>query len=1689
MTIQQHASFDSSAAELNATSKLVKAWESKNAKNAAKAGGISMMALSLAACGGSSTTTTTTTTPVVDEPVVVTPTSQTKALTTGVDTIVTGGADDVINAGLDGANQTFGALDTLDGGAGSDTLNLILAATTTPSTVVNIESINIASAAAVTFNMVNVSGYTALSNVGSTDKISVTNISSADVALSVSNTAVDASFAYGASALTGTADTVSLTVSQATADSATTLVGAIETVNLTSSGSANAIELNSDATTLNISGDQDVTLNVASTIMNLTTVVDASAATGKVTLAHDHTTAATAVTITGGSGNDSITLAGTNAADDTVSGGAGDDTITFTTALSDKDTVDGGTGEDTIVGTTANLKALTTANLITNVEAATVSNAHTGTLKAASIGASVDTITLAAGSNGGTVTFGAGDATLGLGTSSAGTLTVNDTGLGTTDSLAINSLKSDNSGNGKAVTINGFETVTYDTSNAAGDETVAAVDIVGDADADGVRTSATLKVTGAGDFGAAAITLGAATGAGTIDASGLTGAFSQSAQAVGVTTITGGSGADTILGGDLASTLSGGAGADDITGGSKADVITGGAGDDVLQGSAESVGNYDTVSGGAGKDTFKYDAAELVKDVTLDGGDGADTLSIQDLSAVTDADLTGVTSMETITSAAAGLSVTLGAEAAEAGIATVTLAGTNASGIADSVTVAKEYSATALTVKLDALADGGGTDDSNTVDASAYTGSVTFSAAVSTALTGAATNAAASETAITGGSGTGDVLSTVGGTYTNAHLTGVKGIESYVVSDDVTSSFTLDENNAADGKTLLVDGRAIVDTAKTFAVNAADDTDGIITVQGSAGVDTLTGSASDNGDTFHGNAGADNFVFAAANLTKLDTVDGGVGTDTVKIAIGTTVDADFTNVTNIEALTFTGATTATLAAEYSESGSATVTLTTGTNSLTMDAVTTDQTVVAVAGTDTIDASDMTANLILKIAEDSVTSADTVTGGKGTSDKLLITFDAGAGDAVDATDLGSFTGFEVIEVASNIAASLTTADANTAATASLLIDMSKNTTATSTVSVAAETNAAVTIQGGSGTNAVTMSQSSIGDTYTGGTGADNLTIAVANLTSEDTINAVSGTDKITMSSAGVLADSDLTNVSNFDTLVMADGTNTFVLGAEYAGAGFTKITTAGTGNDSITLGTGVTTAQTIELTGGDDTLVATGASGALSITITEDLLDGSDTITGGSGADTLTITYDTDGSGTDTLTAAELAAVTAIETIVFASNVEVDGFTTADANIAKDASMTIDATKLTSAAATVSAAAETNGSITYTGGAGVDTVTGGAKNDTISGNAGADVITGGKGGDTLAGGAGADTFSYTAADQSTGTAKDSITDFTAASDKIAVTIDQSTATAALTVDATVQTAQAGTSAVQSNLSGSIGQAVYDTTNSELVVNMNADNLVTTLDLQIGVNAAATAANTILAGDLNFTITTGSGADTIVTGAGVDAINSGAGADTISSGAGADTITLTADSTKDIVKFGANEIGTATAASGAVDVDELVNWTAGSGADVISISVSAIEGLSGITDLIVSGKSDVSVAAGDTAVVTNGGTTVTNAAGAVTTNIFVFEGASALTEAAIETGLENGNGTNDLEANVNMAVGDAYLVVADDGTDSALFVVVVGGDGVANDTEAAAGELTAIKIADITGLADVGTLDATNFAFIA
>lgn len=1455
--------------------------------------------------------------------------NETITLTAGVDagTAFSGGAgDDTYNAGLTAAGgNTLNALDDIDGGIGADTLNATIATTATPGGMANVENLNTTFTGAVTLNATNMAGMTSISNIGSTAAGTISNLEGTVAAVTIADNAVGATYAYKAAALTGTADSLGVTFSNVTAGT-TTVTGAIETLNITSSGSANTVALVADATTLNVSGDQDITLSGTGTTGAAT--INAASATGDVTITSD-AAASTAATLTGGSGGDSITLTGTNTATDTVSGGAGDDTVTFTADLADADIIDGGDGTDTLVGSTANLTGLTTANNVSNVEVIQVSNALQNTLTAATVQAGVSAVTLAAGTNAddsATVVLPAGSGTVTLGTAAAGILTITDTGLATDDSLTIATSATANSMNGENLAVNGFETVTLDTSTATA-KTVGTINVTGDADAAGTRTAATLTLTGAANLNAGVITLGGGTNYGTINASGMTGAFVMGGAAAAVNSITGGAGADTLLGANVASTLTGGAGIDTITGGTATDTINAGAGNDILNGSTATGTTEDTVNGEAGNDTFQYTDAQLVAGATLNGGDGTDVLSMQNLSAVADSQLANKSSIETLTSAATGLSATLDDNAQAMGIATVTLAGTAGGGIADTVTI-NDGVTNALTVNIDTSVAA----DTNAVNASTYTGVLTIVAASATALN---VDAGVTST-LTGGTGTSDTLQTVGGTFTAAQLASVTAIENWTVSDDTTSSFTLADANIADGKALTIDGRAIINASNSLTVVGTNEADGVLTVHGSTGGDALTGTASDLGDTLHGYSGADTFNFAVNNLTTLDTVDGGAGSDTVQItSAGTLADADFTNVTNVEALTFTAAaTSATLGGQYQESGSTTITLGSGTNSLTLGAaaasggaVTNDQTVDLDNGTDTIDAALHTGSLTVTYGDDDdLTAADTITASATGTDVLSVTMAGTA--ALTAAELANVTGFETFEVATNVASAITTADANVAATASLTIDMTANTTTASTVSIAAETNGAITILGGAGGNTITGSSSSMGDTITGGAGTDGITFAVASLDLLDTVNGGAGTDTLTISGNGTIADADFTNVTNIEALTMGvGGANTYVLGAEYAESGSVTLNVAAGVANNITLGSGVTTAQTIAMGTGTDTVSAALSGAAMTFTVAAANVASTDTITGGTGTgDTLTITF-----ASNAITAANMAGVTAIETIETATNVA--GTLTLSDNNNVSTVVTVDATANTSAAFTLDASAENDGTIVYTGGAGIDTVTGTTGADTIGGGAGADVLTGGNGSDTVTGGAGADTFTYTAVAQSTGTARDSITDFVSGTDKIAITLDQSSSTAGVTIDATIQTAQAGTSAVQAAMSGSIGQTFYDTENSRMVVNANADNLVTTLDYQVDVNAASTAASTLAAGDVNYTITGGSGADTIVSGGGADTIVDGAAADTITAGAGDDTINLSTDSADDVIVFSdTNGADTVTGFDGSEDTLSFASITA-------------------------------------------------------------------------------------------------------------------------------------------------------------
>ena len=139
----------------------------------------------------------------------------------------------------------------------------------------------------------------------------------------------------------------------------------------------------------------------------------------------------------------------------------------------------------------------------------------------------------------------------------------------------------------------------------------------------------------------------------------------------------------------------------------------------------------------------------------------------------------------------------------------------------------------------------------------------------------------------------------------NATMDTITGLTNITIANDAaTGTITLDDNNGADGATLTVDATAITTAANGFTLVATDEQDANLVVLGGAGVNTITGSASDLGDNITGGGSDDVFNFATANLTLLDTINGAGGTDTVNITDdASVVDADFTLVSNVETLT------------------------------------------------------------------------------------------------------------------------------------------------------------------------------------------------------------------------------------------------------------------------------------------------------------------------------------------------------------------------------------------------------------------------------------------------------------------------------------------------------------------------------------------------------------------------------------------------------------------------------------------------------------------------------------------------------------------------------------------------------------------------------------------------------------------
>ncbi len=286
------------------------------------------------------------------------------SVTTGVDTLAGTSGNDVfnsLNVAADGqaAASTLSAFDSIDGGAGKDTLNVYTDGTTNASipanaTIKNIETVNIfntgATAAAGLTDASKYAGVTALWQSGKA--AAVTNLAATTTAgfhslaaAGVTVTAADAA-ATATIALDKAAEGADVTVK------ANTDAGALATVIVGGTVVKGSIDLN-------ITGGKDVQTVMVNTAVaaNLTvnnngtgkavTAVDASASTGAIT----YTGATTVATIKTGSGNDDVTLAAATVKDKTsatVNTGAGNDKITVNASGDGIVTITAGDGNDTV---------------------------------------------------------------------------------------------------------------------------------------------------------------------------------------------------------------------------------------------------------------------------------------------------------------------------------------------------------------------------------------------------------------------------------------------------------------------------------------------------------------------------------------------------------------------------------------------------------------------------------------------------------------------------------------------------------------------------------------------------------------------------------------------------------------------------------------------------------------------------------------------------------------------------------------------------------------------------------------------------------------------------------------------------------------------------------------------------------------------------------------------------------------------------------------------------------------------------------------------------------------------------------------------------------------------------------------------------------------------------------------------
>lgn len=672
----------------------------------------------------------------------------------------------------------------------------------------------------------------------------------------------------------------------------------------------------------------------------------------------------------------------------------------------------------------------------------------------------------------------------------------------------------------------------------------------------------------------------------------------------------------------------------------------------------------------------------------------------------------------------------------------MSLGGTTVSGVT-AATVAPSTINTSIVSSGTSVTTGTGGTTSGAYTITADKNTVVEGSSVVYTVTRTSTTSTASLTYNVAGDSTSYTAATAGTDFTPA-----SGMISFAAGA-ATATFTITANSdsTTEGlegiKVSLLDSSNAVMATNTTLIN--DDT--VTNATGStyyftSGVDTPSNTAYN--DTYI----ADNSS-ATKQLSVADQINGGTGTDTLKIYIATadttTSQPSLTSIENV----------------YINGGAITAyTAASGTTGLSIDSA-----VIGTSATYTL------SGQTISLANFATTNA-TTTIASATDTTENITLNGFTRSAAGQTNTLDISGSLVTSasIATTEAASIITLNNTGAALASLTVTGDKALTLTESLA------ALKTINASAMTAAITVDASGLGAdntlAFTGGSGDDKLTFAAGFMLATDTISGGSGTD----------------------TIVINDTTPVYAALNAYTSIEKLALNTTGATVDVSQL----TSIGSFEIGSGNLTETFNNSKNTSTYKIVNDGNTATVTIANAVGQNTTTVNLDNQNTAAKTLAALTVSTATTVNlssTGVAGSA----GNVITDLNNADNSSIVITGDK----ALTISNAldgAVTGSSMDASALTAALTVVGSGLSDVIKGGGAADVITGGVGADTLTGGAGADKFyiNGTVANVfteslATTAGMDKITDFVAGTDKI-VLVNTGTAITSVTVTGvTVSTA--------------------------------------------------------------------------------------------------------------------------------------------------------------------------------------------------------------------------------------------------------------------------------------------------------